>query len=75
MKNEIILFESEDMKLEVNIKDETVWLTQKQMTELFGRSQAVISRHITNIFQEGELVKKNEINFIRQPLCGCFLLV
>ena len=35
MKNEIILFENESVKLEVNVQDETVWLTQAQMTELF----------------------------------------
>ncbi len=60
MKNEIILFEESDVKLEVNLTDETVWLTQEQMTELFGRNQSVLSRHIKNIFEEEELeVKSN----------------
>ena len=48
--NEIILFEDQNVKLEVNMKDETVWLTQGQMAELFGRDIGVISRHIKNIF-------------------------
>lgn len=52
MKNEIILFENQDIKLEVNMKDETVWLTQAQMAELFCRDVGVISRHIKNIFKE-----------------------
>ena len=52
MKNEIILFEDQEIKLEVNVKDETVWLTQEQMTKLFDRNIGVISRHIKNIFIE-----------------------
>ncbi len=54
-KNEIIIFENQDVKLEVNMKDETVWLNLEQMTRLFGRDKSVISRHIRNIFSEGEL--------------------
>ena len=52
MKNEIILFENQDVRLEVNMKDETVWLTQEQMSKLFGRDIGVISRHIKNIYIE-----------------------
>ena len=55
MKNEIIIFENEELKLEVNIQDETVWLTQKQMAELFVKDGNTINEHITNIFKEGEL--------------------
>lgn len=55
MKNEIIIFENEELKLEVNIQDETVWLTQKQMAELFAKDGNTINEHITNIFKEGEL--------------------
>ena len=43
MLNEIILFENQNVKLEVNMKDETVWLSQGQMAELFGRDIGVIS--------------------------------
>lgn len=56
-KNEIILFENQGVKLEVNVKDETVWLNLEQMTELFKRDKSVISRHINNIFKEQELEK------------------
>ena len=50
MKNEIVLFEAKDGKvsLPVQMNDETVWLTQAQMAQLFDRSQSVIARHINN---------------------------
>ena len=64
MKNEIILFENQDVKLEVNIKDETVWLTQKQMAELFARDIGVISRHIKNAFEE-EIDEKSNLQKVQ----------
>ena len=51
-KNEIILFKNQGVKLEVNLKDETVWLNLEQMAELFGRDKSVISRHIKNALSE-----------------------
>lgn len=51
-KNEIILFENQGVKLEVNLKDETVWLNLEQMSELFDRDKSVISRHIKNALNE-----------------------
>ena len=61
MKNEIVLFENQNIKLEVNMQDETVWLTQAQMSELFGRDVGVISRHIKKIFDENELDKESNL--------------
>ena len=52
MKNEIILFKNQKIRLEVNIKDETVWLTLNQIAELFDRDKSVISRHIKNALQD-----------------------
>ena len=52
MKNEIILFENQNVKLEVNMKDETVWLSLDQMAKLFDRDKSVISRHIKNSLEE-----------------------
>lgn len=52
MKNEIIIFEHQQVKLEVNMKDETVWLSLDQMAELFNRDKSVISRHIKNAIEE-----------------------
>ncbi len=54
---EIILYQTEDglTKLNVNMRDDTVWLSLDQMAELFGRDKSTVSRHIRNIFSEGEL--------------------
>ena len=60
-KNEIILFENQGVKLEVNLKEETVWLTQAQMEELFDVKHSTISEHISNIFKEGELDEKTSV--------------
>ena len=62
MKNEIILFENQGVKLEVNMKEETVWLSLEQMAELFSRDKSVISRHIKNILKE-ELDESVVANF------------
>jgi len=57
MKNEIILYRPDEIAehIEVRFEDETVWLTQAQMAELFGRTKQNISLHINNIFKENEL--------------------
>ncbi len=52
MKNEILLFENQNVKLKVNLKDETVWLSLDQMAKLFDRDKSVISRHIKNALEE-----------------------
>lgn len=62
-RNEIILFENQGIKLEVNLKDETVWLTQKQMAELFGKDRRTITRHIQNIYKDEELVESSVCSF------------
>ena len=57
MENEVILFKERDLTLEVTVspEEETVWLTQKQMADLFEVSTDNISLHIKNILKEGEL--------------------
>lgn len=57
LKNEIVLFTDGDINLEVELSPEleTVWLTQKQMGDLFGVKQATLSEHINNIISSGEL--------------------
>ena len=52
MKNEIILFENQNVKLEVNMKDETVWLNREQLAELYGRDIKTIGKHINNALKE-----------------------
>ena len=59
--NEIIKFMDGEVEVNVKLKDETVWITQKQMCELFGRDKSVISRHIRNIFKSGELDKNSTV--------------
>lgn len=66
MKNEILLFENQDVKLEVNMKDDSVWLTQGQMAELFNTSRANIIEHISNIYSDEELDKNSTCQDFRQ---------
>lgn len=62
-ENEIVLFETEDreVKLSVPIQDETVWLTQDQMSALFDTARSSIAYHIGNIFKEKELKKETSV--------------
>ncbi len=64
-ENEIVLFETKDkeIRLSVPIENETVWLSQTQMVELFDRDQSVISRHINNSFDE-EVDKESNMHFL-----------
>ena len=55
MKNEIIIFENQKVKLEVNLEGETVWLNVDQMAKLFDKAKSTIREHILNIYNDGEL--------------------
>jgi hypothetical protein len=59
-KSEIILYQTEDnrTRIEVRLENETVWLTQAQLSDLFQRERSVITKHIRNIFEEGELLEE-----------------
>lgn len=63
MDSEILIYQTEDgqTKIETRFENETVWLTQEQIVLLFQRDQSVISRHINNIFSEGELDKESNM--------------
>lgn len=50
--NEILIFDNQGITLEVNMKDETVWLNLEQISKLFDRDKSVISRHIKNVLEE-----------------------
>ena len=67
MENEIIIYQTQDgkTKIDVKIEDETVWLTQAQMTKLFETTKQNVSLHIKNIFGEGEL---NEVSTVKDFL-------
>jgi hypothetical protein len=60
MKNEIVLYQSDDLtsRIEVRIEADTVWLNRQQIATLFGRDVKTIGKHINNVFSEGELVKQ-----------------
>ena len=64
--SEIILYQTENgqTKLEVRLENETVWLTQQQMSELFQRDRTVITRHVNNVFKENELQEKSNVQFL-----------
>jgi hypothetical protein len=63
MSSEILIYQTEDgkTKIQTRLEHETVWLTQEQIVVLFQRDQSVISRHINNVFKEGELVKEGNM--------------
>lgn len=63
MTSNIEIYQSDDgkLQLQVPLTNETVWLTQQQMVELYGRDQSVLSRHIRNVFKEGELPEKSNM--------------
>lgn len=59
---EIVLYQPDDnVRLEVRLQDDTVWLTQQQMTELFKTTKQNVSLHINNIFREGELMQNSVV--------------
>ena len=60
---EIIIYQTEDgrAKIDVRMEDKTIWLTQAQMAQLFGRERSVITKHIRNIFAEAELDEKSNV--------------
>lgn len=64
-QGEIILYQpDETVKLEVRMEEETVWLTQTQIAELFERDRTVITKHINNVFKENELEEKSNVHFL-----------
>jgi prophage maintenance system killer protein len=70
MKNQIEIYQTEDgqTQIDVRLENETVWLTQAQMAELFQKDQSVIARHIANVFNEGELEKQSNMQILHNTL-------
>ena len=68
--NQIIIYQTEDGQTQVDVRmeNDTVWLTQAQMAELFGKDQSVIARHIANVFKEGELEKESNMQILHNTL-------
>jgi prophage maintenance system killer protein len=63
---EVVLYRSPDgtVELDVRLDGETVWLTQEQMSRLFGRERSVITKHVRNVFREGELDEKGNVHYL-----------
>jgi hypothetical protein len=64
---QFLIYQSEDgsTRIDVMLEAETLWLNQKQLTELFGKAKGTISEHIKHIFEEGELVENSVVRFFR----------
>ena len=60
-KTDIAIYQADNGAVEVRLQGETVWLRQEQMTHLFGRERSVITKHIKNVFAEGELEEKRNV--------------
>jgi hypothetical protein len=65
--NEFLIYQSEDGKTRLNValEDETLWLSQKQLTDLFDKAKGTISEHIKHIFEDGELLEHSVVRFFR----------
>jgi hypothetical protein len=68
-QGQVVIYQTSDgmTSLEVHLERDTVWLNQAQMVELFQRNQSVISRHVRNVFKEGELEEKGNMQKIHIP--------
>lgn len=60
MNSDILIYQNSDgnIKIDVRLEEETVWLTQAQIAQLFGKGRTTVTEHIGNIFKEGELDEK-----------------
>lgn len=68
-RGEIVLYQPEgEVRLEVRVENETVWLTQAQMAVLFERERSVIAKHIGNVFKEQELDEKSNVQILHNTL-------
>jgi prophage antirepressor-like protein len=67
-QNEIVLYKPDDtVQLEVRLQEETVWLSQAQIAELFGVKQPAVSKHLKNVFSSGELDEKSSYSILEYP--------
>jgi len=68
MTSEILIYQNQDdnIKIDVRLQEETVWLTQDQMAALFGKARNTITEHIQNVYEEGELEQNRTSRKFRQ---------
>ena len=72
--SELLLYQTEDgqTRIEVRLEEETVWLSQKEMSVLFQKERSVITKHINNVFKEGELDQKSNVQILHNSISeGC----
>jgi hypothetical protein len=65
-KSQIVIYQTSDglTKIDVRLENETIWLSQEQISQLFDRERSVITKHIGNVFSEGELEEKSNVQFL-----------
>jgi len=70
IEDKIVIYQTEDghVTIDVRLENETVWLSQAQMAQLFQKDQSVIARHISNVFKEGELDKNSNMQILHNTL-------
>jgi hypothetical protein len=69
--SEIIIYEPEDGgHVTVRLEEESLWLTQEKISDLFKRERSVITKHLRNIFQDGELVEESNVQILHIGLRG-----
>ena len=69
VENQIVVYQpNETIRLDVRLENETVWLSQEQMCELFQRDRTVITKHVRNVFSEGECDEANNVQILHIPL-------
>ena len=70
IEHSLVLFTSKDgaVSIQTTLEKETVWLSQAQMADLFGKERSVITKHIRNAMQEGEIDDKSNVHFLHIPL-------
>ncbi|GFH98563.1 hypothetical protein IMSAGC004_00958 [Bacteroidaceae bacterium] len=68
--SQLVIYQAPDgnMSIDVTVQNDTVWLSQGQMAELFDKDQSVIARHISNVFKEGELEKESNMQILHNTL-------
>ncbi len=76
MNSDILIYQNPDgnIKIDVRLQEETVWLTQSQMGQLFGKDKRTISEHISNIFSEGELEANSVVRNFRTTAKNKYLI-
>ncbi len=61
IKSNIIIYNDGELELDISVQNETIWLTQSQLSDIFEKDQSVISRHINNIFRDNEVDEKSNM--------------